>query len=41
MVCGVHVPLQKSGGRIAVIGSAEMFADDWLSKEHNAKLEVR
>ncbi len=31
---------QKSGGRIAVLGSAEMFADDWLSKEHNAKLEV-
>ena len=33
--------LQKTGGRVIVMGSAEMFSDDWLSKEQNARVQVR
>lgn len=30
---------KKSGGRLCVLGSVEMFADEWISKEQNAKLQ--
>ncbi len=26
------------GGRVVVVGSAAMFDDDWLEKEHNGQL---
>lgn len=33
---GAVSEVRKTGGRVAVLGSAEMFTDDWLGKEHNA-----
>lgn len=29
---------QKNGGRLCVLGSTELFADEWLNKEQNNKL---
>ena len=37
--CPNFLPMVQDEGRILVLGSAEVFSDDWLSKEKNNRLQ--
>lgn len=36
--CNLQPTANKGAGRLAVVGSVEVFGDDWLGQEENAKL---